>query len=139
MEDNSAAVTLANTETSYAKKCKHFLMVLNFIKEQISLGQIEAHKIYGKLNNADLHTKPLRSSAFRTMAHQILGQPPTSTLYPNTGRKSIAHRYGYIVVSTAQRKKASTRRTRRIYRRQASSNAPPAVPHSSSTGTDSGG
>ena len=75
MEDNSA-VTLANTETSYAKKCKHFFMVLNYIKEQISLGQIDAHKIYGKLNNADLHTKPLRSSAFRTMAHKILGQPP---------------------------------------------------------------
>jgi hypothetical protein len=62
----------------------------------------------------------------------------TSTPYPNTGRKSIAHRYGYIV-STAQRQKASTRRARRIYRRQASSNAPSAVPHSSSTGTDSGG
>ncbi len=78
MEDNSAVVTLANTETCYAKKCKHFLMVLNYIKEQISLGQIEARsKIYGKLNNADLHTKPLlRSSAFRTMAHKILGQPP---------------------------------------------------------------
>jgi hypothetical protein len=76
MEDNSAVVTLANTETSYAKKCKHFLMVLNYIKEQISLGQIQARKIDGKLNNADLHTKPLRSSAFRTMAHKILGKPP---------------------------------------------------------------
>ena len=78
MEDNSAVVTLANTETSYAMKCKHFLMVLNYIKEQISLGQIEARsKIYGKLNNADLHTKPLlHSSAFKTMAHKIFGQPP---------------------------------------------------------------
>jgi hypothetical protein len=76
MEDKSAVVTLANTENSYAKKCKYFFMVLNYIKEQISLGQIEACKIYGKLNNADLHTKPLRSSAFRTMAHKILGQPP---------------------------------------------------------------
>ena len=28
-------------------------MVLNYIKEQIALGQIEARKIYGKLNNAD--------------------------------------------------------------------------------------
>jgi len=77
MEDNSAVVTLANTETSYAKKCKHFLMVLNYIKEQITIGQIEARKIYGKLNNADLHTKPLRSAAFQTMANKILGQPTT--------------------------------------------------------------
>ena len=88
MEDNSAVVTLANTETSYAKKCKHFLMVLIYIKEQISLGQIEAHKIYGKLNCADLHTKPLRSSAFRTMAHKILGQPPPiETPLPNHRQK----------------------------------------------------
>jgi hypothetical protein len=78
MEDNSAVVTMANNDSGYAKKCKHFLMVLNYVKEQISLGQIEARKIFGKLNNADLHTKPLRSSSFQTMAHRILGQPPVS-------------------------------------------------------------
>jgi hypothetical protein len=76
MEDNSAVVTMANNDSGYTKKCKHFLMVLNYIKEQITLGQIEARKIYGKLNTADMHTKPLRSSAFLTLAHKILGQPP---------------------------------------------------------------
>ena len=50
MEDNSAVVTTANSDSGYRKKCKHFLMVLNYIKEQIALGQIEASKIYGKLN-----------------------------------------------------------------------------------------
>jgi hypothetical protein len=75
MEDNSAVVTMANNDSGYTKKCKHFLMVLNYIKEQIALGQIEARKIYGKLNNADMHTKPLRSSDFAHMAHKILGQP----------------------------------------------------------------
>jgi hypothetical protein len=81
MEDNSAVVTMANNDSGYTKKCKHFLMVLNYIKEQIALGQIEARKIYGKLNNADMHTKPLRSSDFMHMAHKILGQPasPTTT------------------------------------------------------------
>ena len=53
-------------------------MVLNYIKEQIALGQIEARKIYGKLNNADMHTKPLRSSDFAHMAHKILGQPAST-------------------------------------------------------------
>ena len=100
MEDKSAVVTLANTATSYAKKCKHFLMVLNYIKEQISLGQIEAHKISGKLNNADLHTKPLRSSAFRTMAHKILGQlPPTETPLPPT--QSSAEKVSYTDMDTS--------------------------------------
>ena len=60
-------------------------MVLNYIMEQIALGQIEARKIYGKLNNADMHTKPLRSSDFMHMAHKILGQPastPTASTTP---------------------------------------------------------
>ena len=52
MEDNSAVVTMANNDTSYAKKCKHFLMVVNYIKEQIATGQMEARKIFGKLNNS---------------------------------------------------------------------------------------
>ena len=51
------------------------MMVINYVKEQISLGQIEARKIHGKLNIADLPTKPLRCSAFATMAKRILGQP----------------------------------------------------------------
>ncbi len=75
MEDNSAVVTMANNDTSYAKKCKHIIMVVNYVKEQIATGQIEARKIFGKLNNADLHTKPLRSPAFTHMAAKILGQP----------------------------------------------------------------
>jgi hypothetical protein len=79
MEDNSAVVTMSNNDTAYAKKCKHFLMVLNYVKEQISIGQIEARKIYGKLNNADLHTKPLRCPAFAQMADKILGQPTKPT------------------------------------------------------------
>jgi hypothetical protein len=61
------------TRSGYTKKCKHFLMVLNYIKEQIVLGQIEARKIFGKLNTADMHTKPLRSSEFLCLAHKILG------------------------------------------------------------------
>jgi hypothetical protein len=77
MEDNSAVVTMAINDSGYTKKCKHFLMVLiNYIKKQIVLGHIEARKIFGKLNTADMHTKPLRSSEFLIMAHRILGQPP---------------------------------------------------------------
>jgi hypothetical protein len=73
---------MTNNDSGYAKKCKHFLMVLNYVKEQISLGQIEARKIFGKLNNADLHTKPLRSSSFPHMANKILGQPTPISIPP---------------------------------------------------------
>ena len=70
---------MTNSDSGYTKKFKHFLMVLNYIKEQIALGQIEARKIYGKLNTADMHTKPLRSAEFLAMAHKILYHPPPST------------------------------------------------------------
>jgi hypothetical protein len=94
MEDNSAVVTMANNDSGYTKKCKHFLMVLNYIKEQIALGQIEARKIYGKLNNADMHTKPLRSSDFAHMAHKILGQPtstpPAHTISPTLPAETMS-------------------------------------------------
>ena len=75
MEDNSTVVTMTNSDSVYTKICKHFLMVLNYIKEQIALGQIEARKIYRKLNTADMHAKPLRSTKFLAIAHKILGHP----------------------------------------------------------------
>ena len=62
IKDNSAVVTLANNDSDYTKKCKLFLMVLNYIKEQIALGQIEARKIYyGKLSNANMRILLTRS------------------------------------------------------------------------------
>jgi hypothetical protein len=91
IEDNSAVVTMANNDSGYTKKCKHFLMALNYIKEQIASGQIEARKIYGKLN------KPLRSSDFAKMAFKILGQPapppvttPTSPSTLPADNKSVS-------------------------------------------------
>jgi hypothetical protein len=82
MGDNSAVVTMANSDSGYTKKCKHFLMVLNYIKEQIALGQIEARNIYGKLNTADMHTELLRSAKFLAMVNKIL-------VYYSTGQKLI--------------------------------------------------
>jgi hypothetical protein len=64
-------------------------MVLNYIKEQIAVGQIEARKIYGKLSNADMHTKPLRSSDFAKMAHKILGQPALSPVTTPTSPPTL--------------------------------------------------
>ena len=83
---------MANIDSGYTKKCKHFLMVLNYIKEQIALGQIEARKIYGKLNTADMHIKPLRSSDFSHMAYKILGQPAaiTSSAHATSGKLSVS-------------------------------------------------
>jgi hypothetical protein len=53
------------------------------------LGQIEVRKVYGKLNNADMHTKPFRSSDFAKMAHKILGQPAPSPVTTPTSPPTL--------------------------------------------------
>ena len=73
MEDNSAVVTVSNEESAYLKKCKHFIMVVNYVREQLELGLVQVIKIKGELNNADLHTKKLRDKSFATKADNILG------------------------------------------------------------------
>ena len=61
MEDNSAVFTVLNEGSAYLKKCKYFIMVVNYVREQLlELGLIQVLKIKGELNNADLRTKKLR-------------------------------------------------------------------------------
>ena len=95
MEDNSVVVTMVNSDTGYTKKCKHFLMVLNYIKEQIALGQIEARKIYGKLNVADMHTKPLRfiRQILRYGAQDPRPPPATISFYST---EQLTYTYPYL-------------------------------------------
>ena len=67
--DASRSWPISNEESAYLKKCKHFIMVVNYIREQLELGLIiQVLKIKGKLNNADLHTKKLRDKSFAVKA-----------------------------------------------------------------------
>jgi hypothetical protein len=74
MEDNSAVITITTDEAAYIKKCKHFLMIINYIKEQVDLGLIAIQKIPGADNPADLHTKRLRDGTFTKHAKAVLGE-----------------------------------------------------------------
>ena len=80
LEDNSAVVTVTSEENAYAKKCKHFLMVINYIREQINLGLIKIEKIAGTKNNADLLTKKLRDGTFLPKRNALLGLPTESKM-----------------------------------------------------------
>ena len=73
MEGNSAVVTISNEESAYLKECKHFIMVVNYVREQLELGLIQVLKIKGELNNADIHTKKLRDKSLAVKADNILG------------------------------------------------------------------
>lgn len=73
MEDNSAVITISTQQCSYLKKCKHFLMIINYVREQVQLGLLSINKINTKDNNADMHTKQKRCKTFKVSARTILG------------------------------------------------------------------
>ena len=64
MEDNNTVITISNDETGYLKKCKHFLMLINYVKEQVNFGLIALHNVDGKINNSDTLTKKQRGYSF---------------------------------------------------------------------------
>ncbi len=75
-EDNFPVVQLSNNLAPRAKKCKHFLMLINYIKEQVEAGIIKIEHVDTDENLADILTKILTGSLFFDKAKQILGTPP---------------------------------------------------------------
>ena len=75
MEDNSAVITVTTDESAYAKKCKHFFMLINYVREQVDLGIIKVLKIPGQNNMSDVLTKPnFNEKDFETKTDGILGK-----------------------------------------------------------------
>jgi len=72
-EDNYPVVQLTNNLAPKAKKCKHFLMLLNYIKEQIEAGIIDVRHIDTNNNLADILTKILTGFPFHSKADKLLG------------------------------------------------------------------
>jgi hypothetical protein len=57
-EDNEALIYSTTNTTAKNKKCRHFMMLVNFIKEQIQHGLIKFYKVPSANNTADLLAKP---------------------------------------------------------------------------------
>ena len=72
-EDNSAVITITNDETAYMKKCKHFMMLINYVREQVELGLIDVLKVTGIENDSDAFTKKNRSKNFADLVNKFLG------------------------------------------------------------------
>jgi len=49
-------------------------MIINYVREQVQKGLITMSKISGMDNNADIHTKQVRSTAFKRKVQHILGE-----------------------------------------------------------------
>jgi hypothetical protein len=73
LEDNQPAIDLSLSLNGRVKKCKHFLMLVNFIREQVTAGLIELRKVATEDNHADLLTKPLMGKSFDDKANYLLG------------------------------------------------------------------
>ena len=72
-EDNGAVIALSREMTSRAKRCKHFLIIVNWIREHVEAGLIALEQIPEELNDADILTKIITARPFRTKAVKLLG------------------------------------------------------------------
>ena len=65
-EDNEALIYSTSNITAKNKKCRHFIMLVNFIKEQVQHGLIKFYKVPTEHNTADLLAKPTFGPDFIT-------------------------------------------------------------------------
>lgn len=79
MEDNQPVIDLSGPHSGRTKKCKHFLMLINYIRERVDEGLFELRKVPSHLNSSDLLTKRLGGQDYRHKAQSILGVLPGET------------------------------------------------------------
>jgi histone deacetylase 1/2 len=73
MEDNQPVIDLTEDFSARSKRCKHFLMLVHYIKEQVSSGLIIIKKVPTHENIADILTKIVVGDEFRRKALSLLG------------------------------------------------------------------
>ena len=73
LEDNQPVIELTADMSSRTKKCKHILMLVNFVREQIHNGLVSLQKVPTKKNFSDILTKIMTGQQYIQMAEQLLG------------------------------------------------------------------
>jgi hypothetical protein len=76
LEDNQPVIDVTSELAGRVKRCKHFLMLVNFVKEQVESGLIQLEKVDTKLNVADLLTKIVTGREFKVKAELLRGDGP---------------------------------------------------------------
>ena len=75
-EDNQPIIDVSSDMSKRTRKCKHFLMILNYVREQVELGFIELRKIGTKENFIDVLTKIVIGRQFHLQAAALRGDYP---------------------------------------------------------------
>ena len=92
LEDNQPVIDLGAEFSGRSKRCKHFLMLINYIREKVQEGLINIKKIPSKENWADIYTKIVVGKEFTGTTDLILGitTPPNASPFepghPSTRR-----------------------------------------------------
>ncbi len=73
-EDNQPVIDLAKTLSGKVTRSNRFLMLIEFIREQVLEGLIELRKIAIEANVADMLTKLLVGKSFTIKAMHLLGE-----------------------------------------------------------------
>ena len=71
--DNQPVIDVINATVPRPKRSKHFLMLADWLRDQVSLGYIELQKIPTASNLADILTKIVTGSTFKTKAALLMG------------------------------------------------------------------
>jgi hypothetical protein len=82
MEDNKATIDITTDYSSRTKRCKHFLMLVHYIREHVKAGLIQIRKVDTNDNVADLLTKVKLNTSFFRQRDMLLGLPLLSVPLP---------------------------------------------------------
>lgn len=72
LEDNSACIEITKDTSSRLKHCKHYLMLVQFVREQVHSGMIQVMKVPTEQNLADILTKIVTGEDFHTKKDLLL-------------------------------------------------------------------
>jgi hypothetical protein len=73
MVDNQPVIDLIHGPFVKAKRCKHFLMLVAWVRERVEHGYFELAKVATADNVADILTKIITGGNYKTKAHLLLG------------------------------------------------------------------
>ena len=73
MEDNSAVIALCDEPVGRVKRCKHFLMLVHWVREQVPGGLVEVLKVATESNYADILTKIVSGQPFLEKCRYLMG------------------------------------------------------------------
>ena len=80
LEDNQPVIDLGGEISGKSKQCKHFLMLINYIRERVEEGLIRYEKVAAEKNHSDILTKRVVGQDFHHKAQGLMGLEPGEQL-----------------------------------------------------------